>query len=358
MLPHHGELGLVEPRGLQEDGIGDADLAHVVEHRALDEGAHGVVVEPERLADPRGVDRDPVVVGVRVAVALGDGAADHLEHLQVRIEEVEGEPGQASHQAQDDRVEQRRGQEDRSDRERDGAQQSLAGCGLLLRGGDEHPFCPRGDAAAAVPEGNPGHHALPAAQAGGGEGRFPVAPGGREPAALRVLLHLRDVVERRVGGPRDLAQPGVEDPQVDVTAGGQRETVVDRPRDRRLDPRPVGQVPPVEPVEQDRPQGVGADQRAVLRHREHAPALVLDGQGADHDRDDRGHGEEPRHELEMQLLRLVHPQGLRAEATMDDPPGRPQYAGEAAPRGRRGTRRLPRSRGCYHPRWSAGMPER
>ena len=51
-----------------------------------------------------------------------------------------------------------------------------------------------------------------------------------------------------------------------------------------------------------------------------APALAPDGHGADCDRDDRGRGKEPCHEIEMQLLRLVHPHGLSAEANMSDPP--------------------------------------
>ncbi len=89
-----------------QDVIADADLADVMKKGALDQGADRGGVETRRLGQMHGVQRDPIVVGVRVAVALRDGAAQHLDDLEICGQDALRETGQASRQDEDDRVQQ------------------------------------------------------------------------------------------------------------------------------------------------------------------------------------------------------------------------------------------------------------
>ncbi len=111
VLLHLLELLLREVAGLEQDAVPDADLAHIVEERTLDERAHLVVGEARLLTETDGIDGDPVVVDVRVAVPLGYGAAEHVEDLHVGVQEVVGETRDPPQEAGDHRVEQQGGEQ-------------------------------------------------------------------------------------------------------------------------------------------------------------------------------------------------------------------------------------------------------
>ncbi len=70
---------------LQEDLVGDADLAHVVQQaRAVDE-LHGRLVEAHRARDRRRVDRDHLGVVARVRILLVDRAHERGGGRQHRV---------------------------------------------------------------------------------------------------------------------------------------------------------------------------------------------------------------------------------------------------------------------------------
>ncbi len=94
--PHRHPLLGVERPGLQEDPVGDTDLAEVVDGRRLADELDHALVEAELLGDRDGVDGDPlgVVVGRRVAMVddLGE-AADGIAGLALELADVAECPG-------------------------------------------------------------------------------------------------------------------------------------------------------------------------------------------------------------------------------------------------------------------------
>ncbi len=136
---HLLELLAVEPPGLEEDAVGDADLPDVVKERPLDQRAHVRRRQPDLLADPRAQDGHPVVVGVRVSVALGDGVPERLERVQVGVEEAHREFHDPPGQVEKHRVQDRGGKQDRERDPEAGADAVAAERADRLRGKGEEP---------------------------------------------------------------------------------------------------------------------------------------------------------------------------------------------------------------------------
>ena len=69
----------------EKNGVANPDFPHVMKQRALDEGTHILVRETDLLGQANRVQGHAVVVRVGVAIALGDGAAQHLQSFEVRV---------------------------------------------------------------------------------------------------------------------------------------------------------------------------------------------------------------------------------------------------------------------------------
>ena len=76
---HDCELGVVELRGLQQDGVRDADLADVVEHAGGAQLLDPLLAQAERGAELGGVAGDGLGVRVRVAVLGVDRAGERVD---------------------------------------------------------------------------------------------------------------------------------------------------------------------------------------------------------------------------------------------------------------------------------------
>ena len=153
MALHLAELAGVELAGLEQDGVGDPQLAHVVEEGPLQQRAHRRRVQPGRLSHAPRVDGDAVVVGVGVAVALGDGAAHHAQRLEVGVEQAARERLQPPQEARHDRVDEQRGGEHHPDPEGDGVEEADPGLGPLPVGDLEPRRQAPGDAPGGIVQG-------------------------------------------------------------------------------------------------------------------------------------------------------------------------------------------------------------
>ena len=88
MLAHDARFLRIELAALEEDGIGDGNLADVVEEAAALERAEVAVVEPERRAQFRRVVREPLTVAVGRRIARLDGGAEAENHRLGRFQLV------------------------------------------------------------------------------------------------------------------------------------------------------------------------------------------------------------------------------------------------------------------------------
>ena len=85
---HDVKFGIVEFSGFEQDGIGNADLAHIVQKTAGDQGLHGVTGQPHVFGDACSNPRHPVIMRASIRVAFGNGAAERFHHRNVRVEHL------------------------------------------------------------------------------------------------------------------------------------------------------------------------------------------------------------------------------------------------------------------------------
>ena len=85
MLLHHCEFVFGEPARLEQHGIGDADLADVVEQRGLLQRRNDFFRQAEGLADQPSVAADAKHVLARVVVAIFGGAGEAMNQVASRI---------------------------------------------------------------------------------------------------------------------------------------------------------------------------------------------------------------------------------------------------------------------------------
>ena len=88
------ELLATQRAGLEQDRIGDADLADVVQECRLTDQLHRLPVEAELEGDAGSHVRDPVRVGLRVVVAILGGERESRQRLVVGIRELPRRPFQ------------------------------------------------------------------------------------------------------------------------------------------------------------------------------------------------------------------------------------------------------------------------
>ncbi len=126
MRLHDAELLRVEASRFEQDGVGNGDLADVVQEGPLDERAHLPAAKAQRFREAQRIERDPVVVGIGVAVALGDRGAEQRDALEIRAEQAFGvirqSPGLLSH----DGVDGQGGRDDDRECDERGAQDAAA----------------------------------------------------------------------------------------------------------------------------------------------------------------------------------------------------------------------------------------
>ena len=151
VLLHLAELLFVEAAGLEQDVVANADLADIVEKRPLDQGLDVAGRQAELFRQADGVEGDPEVVAVGVAVALGDRAGQDRQRFEVGVEQGAREGHQFTGQQQDDRIEQGAGGQDDQDGDEGTAPQIFADPDQngLCRGedglGETDPLPPVGD---------------------------------------------------------------------------------------------------------------------------------------------------------------------------------------------------------------------
>lgn len=107
----------VELVGFEQDAVADTDLADVMEECAGDQVAHFSGTEVDGFREPDRIGGDAIIVHAGGRVALGDRGADHFHQLDVAGEQVARVAQHVAVERKDDRVEAKRGQGHRRQRQ-------------------------------------------------------------------------------------------------------------------------------------------------------------------------------------------------------------------------------------------------